>query len=258
MTRHGTFRNDEWSCVDAMAAGELSRLGIAEAAYRLRCGELTAGDYATALLERQHLGRRRMRMRSSGSNQTVRLKRPARRMREESGGRAWHYCMACLLHSRTTSTSREPAYNGLQTGSVDLAIGECAACPETLFAHHGVAAIIVSTTPRPAGLIGTDDDQILINGELLSTFSTFIRNTSPAAGACGWRRQSPSAAAPASSWCATRNHRLLMCTSSRIAASHPAIGGRRWWASADLLGWPPRLQYWIFTSSICSSLSSLS
>jgi indoleacetamide hydrolase len=51
------------------------------------------------------------------------------------------------------------------------------------FAHHGVAAIIVSTTPRPAGLIGTDDDQILINGELLSTFSTFIRNTSPASSA---------------------------------------------------------------------------
>lgn len=133
MTRHGTFRNDEWSCVDAMAAGELSRLGIAEAADRLRCGELTAVDYASSLLERQHIGRRRMRMRSPGSNQTVRLKRPARRMREESGGRAWHYCMACLLHSRTTSTSREPAYNGLQTGSVDLAIGECAACPETLF-----------------------------------------------------------------------------------------------------------------------------
>ena len=133
MTRLGTFGNDEWSCVDAMAAGELSRLGIAEAADRLRCCELTAVDYASALLERQHLGRRRMRMRSSGSNQTVRFKRPMRRMREESGGRAWHYCMACLLHSRTTSTSREPAYNGLQTDSVDLAIGECAACPEILF-----------------------------------------------------------------------------------------------------------------------------
>lgn len=93
MTRHGTFGNDEWSCVDAMAAGELSRLGIAEAADRLRCGELTAVDYASALLERQHLGRRRMRMRSSGSNQTVRLKRPMRRMREESGGRA-----LALLH----------------------------------------------------------------------------------------------------------------------------------------------------------------
>ena len=42
-----------------MAAGELSRLGIAEAADRLRCGELTAVDYASALLERQHLGRQR-------------------------------------------------------------------------------------------------------------------------------------------------------------------------------------------------------
>jgi len=30
VTRQGNFGNDEWSCVDAMAAGELSRLGIAK------------------------------------------------------------------------------------------------------------------------------------------------------------------------------------------------------------------------------------
>ena len=37
-----------------MAPGELTKLGVAEAAFRMSCGELTAVDHATALLELQH------------------------------------------------------------------------------------------------------------------------------------------------------------------------------------------------------------
>jgi mandelamide amidase len=46
------------------------------------------------------------------------------------------------------------------------------------FARHDVAAIVFPTTPLPAAAIG-DDETVLLNGEPVPTFFTFIRNTSP-------------------------------------------------------------------------------
>lgn len=46
------------------------------------------------------------------------------------------------------------------------------------FARHEVAAIVFPTTPLPAASIG-DDETVLLNGERVPTFPTFIRNSSP-------------------------------------------------------------------------------
>ena len=46
------------------------------------------------------------------------------------------------------------------------------------FAHHDVAAIVFPTTPLAAAAIG-DDETVLLNGERVPTFPTFIRNSSP-------------------------------------------------------------------------------
>jgi mandelamide amidase len=46
------------------------------------------------------------------------------------------------------------------------------------FARHGVEAIVFPTTPLPAATIG-DDETVLLNGERVPTFPTFIRNSSP-------------------------------------------------------------------------------
>ena len=46
------------------------------------------------------------------------------------------------------------------------------------FARHDVAAIVFPTTPLPAAPIG-DDETVLLNGERVPTFFTFIRNSSP-------------------------------------------------------------------------------
>jgi len=46
------------------------------------------------------------------------------------------------------------------------------------FKEHGVAAIIFPTTPMPAAKIG-EDETVLVNGQAVPTFATYIRNTSP-------------------------------------------------------------------------------
>ena len=46
------------------------------------------------------------------------------------------------------------------------------------FARHDVVAIVFPTTPLPAAPIG-DDETVLLNGERVPTFPTFIRNSSP-------------------------------------------------------------------------------
>ena len=46
------------------------------------------------------------------------------------------------------------------------------------FRRHDVAAVVFPTTPLPAAPIG-DDETVLLNGERVPTFPTFIRNTSP-------------------------------------------------------------------------------
>ena len=46
------------------------------------------------------------------------------------------------------------------------------------FRHHDVAAVVLPTTPLPASAIG-EDETVLLNGERVPTFPTFIRNTSP-------------------------------------------------------------------------------
>lgn len=46
------------------------------------------------------------------------------------------------------------------------------------FRRHDVAAVVFPTTPLAAALIG-DDETVVLNGERVSTFFTFIRNTSP-------------------------------------------------------------------------------
>jgi mandelamide amidase len=46
------------------------------------------------------------------------------------------------------------------------------------FREHGVAAIIFPTTPMPAAKIG-EDETVLVNGQAVPTFATYIRNTSP-------------------------------------------------------------------------------
>ncbi len=46
------------------------------------------------------------------------------------------------------------------------------------FKRHGVAAVVFPTTPLAAAPIG-DDETVLLNGERVPTFPTFIRNSSP-------------------------------------------------------------------------------
>jgi Asp-tRNA(Asn)/Glu-tRNA(Gln) amidotransferase A subunit family amidase len=46
------------------------------------------------------------------------------------------------------------------------------------FRRHDVAAVVFPTTPLPAAPIG-DDETVLMNGERVPTFFTFIRNASP-------------------------------------------------------------------------------
>jgi mandelamide amidase len=47
------------------------------------------------------------------------------------------------------------------------------------FERHGVAALLFPTTPLPAARIG-EDETVMLNGEAVPTFPTFIRNCSPA------------------------------------------------------------------------------
>jgi len=47
------------------------------------------------------------------------------------------------------------------------------------FAERGVEALIFPTTPLPAARIG-EDDSVVLCGEAVSTFSTYIRNSGPA------------------------------------------------------------------------------
>jgi mandelamide amidase len=47
------------------------------------------------------------------------------------------------------------------------------------FRGHDVAALLFPTTPLPAAPIG-HDETVLLNGEAVPTFLTFIRNCSPA------------------------------------------------------------------------------
>ena len=47
------------------------------------------------------------------------------------------------------------------------------------FARHGIDALIFPTAPLPASRIG-EDDTVLLCGEPVSTFSTYIRNSGPA------------------------------------------------------------------------------
>jgi indoleacetamide hydrolase len=51
------------------------------------------------------------------------------------------------------------------------------------FAASGVDALILPTTPLPAALIGEEEDTVLLNGQPVPTFQTFIRNTDPASNA---------------------------------------------------------------------------
>jgi mandelamide amidase len=46
------------------------------------------------------------------------------------------------------------------------------------FRRHDVAAVVFPTTPLPAAPIG-QDDTVMLNGEPVPTFPTFIRNSSP-------------------------------------------------------------------------------
>lgn len=46
------------------------------------------------------------------------------------------------------------------------------------FAQHDVDGVVFQTTPLPAAPVG-DDETVLLNGEQVPTFFTFIRNTSP-------------------------------------------------------------------------------
>ena len=46
------------------------------------------------------------------------------------------------------------------------------------FTKHHISAIVFPTTPLPATPIG-EDETVILNGEPVSTFLTFIRNTSP-------------------------------------------------------------------------------
>jgi Asp-tRNA(Asn)/Glu-tRNA(Gln) amidotransferase A subunit family amidase len=46
------------------------------------------------------------------------------------------------------------------------------------FRRHDVAAVVFPTTPLPAAPIG-EDEMVLLNGERVPTFFTFIRNSSP-------------------------------------------------------------------------------
>ncbi len=47
------------------------------------------------------------------------------------------------------------------------------------FQHHDVSAVLIPTTPLPAARIG-EDETVMLNGEAVPTFPTFIRNCSPA------------------------------------------------------------------------------
>jgi len=46
------------------------------------------------------------------------------------------------------------------------------------FTKHNLSAMVFPTTPLPAAQIG-EDETVILNGEAVSTFLTFIRNTSP-------------------------------------------------------------------------------
>ena len=48
------------------------------------------------------------------------------------------------------------------------------------FVKHDIAALAFPTTPLPASRIG-EDDTVMLCGEAVSTFSTYIRNSGPAA-----------------------------------------------------------------------------
>src|SRR5712671_984277 len=50
------------------------------------------------------------------------------------------------------------------------------------FRQHGVAAMVFPTTPLPAAKIG-EDDTVMLDGEPVPTFGTFIRNLTPGSAA---------------------------------------------------------------------------
>ena len=68
----------------------------------------------------------------------------------------------------------EPAYRQ----AVDVLRPQLQAAYRDHFARHGIAAVVFPTTPLPAAPIG-DDETVVLNGERVPTFFTFIRNTSP-------------------------------------------------------------------------------
>jgi mandelamide amidase len=51
------------------------------------------------------------------------------------------------------------------------------------FAQHRVQAILFPTTPLPACPIEGSDETVVLNGDRVPTFATFIRNTDPASNA---------------------------------------------------------------------------
>ena len=51
------------------------------------------------------------------------------------------------------------------------------------FAHHAVEAVLFPTTPLPACPVEGSDQTVSLNGGLVPTFATFIRNTDPASNA---------------------------------------------------------------------------
>jgi mandelamide amidase len=51
------------------------------------------------------------------------------------------------------------------------------------FATHRLDAVLFPTTPLPASLIATSDASVLLNGNPVPTFATYIQNTDPASNA---------------------------------------------------------------------------
>ncbi|HEX7438621.1 MAG TPA: indoleacetamide hydrolase [Caldimonas sp.] len=62
--------------------------------------------------------------------------------------------------------------------ALDVLRPELQAAYRDYFRRHDVAAVVFPTTPLAAAPIG-DDETVLLNGERVPTFQTFIRNSSP-------------------------------------------------------------------------------
>lgn len=63
--------------------------------------------------------------------------------------------------------------------ALDVQRPQLQAAYDDYFRRHDVAAMVFPTTPLPAAPIG-HDETVLLNGEAVPTFQTFIRNCSPA------------------------------------------------------------------------------